>query len=313
MTIPSRASSKILATYAPFLALGLASLMWGTADVAGKLAMDGIPPVTLAALRFAVALIVLWPLARRTGLPRVPATVVAPLGLTGVALTFLLQNMGLARTEASNASLLQGAVPMFGVVFAVILLHEHLGLRRLVSVGIAALGVAAITLPGSNGIERPGLGDALVLASAGCFAIFIVMGRTAFPRYGTFPVLAGMATWGLAALIPAAAFELSRAQPTSVGLSEAGLVIYLGVGCSALTYALWGYALCHLEAASAAMFDALIPVVGVVAAMVVLRDAPTMWQLAGGTLVLSGVWMTLREPQRPAVQPGGALTAMAGD
>jgi hypothetical protein len=51
----------------PLVALVLASLLWGTADVAGKLALVAIPPATLAALRFGVALAILatGPLARR--------------------------------------------------------------------------------------------------------------------------------------------------------------------------------------------------------------------------------------------------------
>lgn len=65
------------------LALILASLLWGTSDVAGKLAMSAIPPVTLAALCFALALAIYWVLAHRRGGPRVPARIAAPLGLVG--------------------------------------------------------------------------------------------------------------------------------------------------------------------------------------------------------------------------------------
>src|SRR3954464_7884836 len=89
----------------PVAALVLASLLWGTADVAGKLALVAIPPATLAALRFGVALALFWPLARWRGAARAPVRVTAPLGLLGVALTFLLQNLGLDRTSATNASL----------------------------------------------------------------------------------------------------------------------------------------------------------------------------------------------------------------
>src|SRR5688572_18867666 len=109
----------VLAGSGPLLALALASVLWGTADVAGKLAMNAVPPVTLAALRFAIALAIIWTLARRRGGPRVPARIAAPLGLLGVALTFLFQNLGLDRTAAANASMLQGAVPVMTVLLAV--------------------------------------------------------------------------------------------------------------------------------------------------------------------------------------------------
>ncbi len=69
--------------------------------------------------------------------------------------------------------------------------------------GTAMAGVAAVTLPSGDGLRVPGAGDALVLASAGCFAIFAVLGRRAFPADGTLPVLVGMAAWGTAGLVPA--------------------------------------------------------------------------------------------------------------
>jgi hypothetical protein len=49
------------------------------------------------------------------------------------------------------------------------------------------------------------------------------------------------------------------------------------------------------------MFDSLIPVVGVVTAVVVLREAPLAWHLIGGTLVVAGVWLALWEPKQAVV------------
>jgi drug/metabolite transporter (DMT)-like permease len=292
-------------------------MIWGTSDVVGKLALDSVPPTTLAALRFGVALAVLWVIARRQGGPGVPARVAAPLGLLGVAVCFFLQNLGLSRTEASNASLLQGAAPVITLVMAALLLGERLGGRRLLSVGFAILGVAAVTLPGKDGLQVPGLGDVMILASTGCFATFVVLGRRAFPVYGTFPVLAAMAKWGVAALTPAAAIELWYTRPVEFGASQIGLVLYLGVGCSAVTYALWGFALCRFEAGSAATFDAVIPVVGVVAAVLVLRESPTNWHIFGGICVVGAICLSLRDTEEfpvsiaPAAQFQSGVVALA--
>ena len=310
----------ISAGVGPLLALVLASVLWGTADVAGKIALAAIPPATLAALRFGVALAIFWPLARRCGGSRPPSRVVAPLGLLGVGLTFLLQNLGLARTSAFNASVLQGAVPVLTLVLAAALLGERLGLRRLAAIGTALAGVAVVTFPGGGGGRAPGLGDLLVLASSACFAAFIILGRRAFPVYGTLPVLAGMAAWGTAALVPAAAVELWSTRPTAVDAGAVAMVIYLGAGCSALTYALWGYALRHIEAGRAATFDALIPVVGILAAVVVLREAPLANHVAGGALVLASVFVAASEPRiatamarRDSFWPGISRTRTAFD
>jgi drug/metabolite transporter (DMT)-like permease len=298
----------------PLAALVLASLLWGTTDVAGKLALAAFPPVMLAALRFAVALAILWPIARWRGGPRAPVRITAPLGLLGVALACLFQNLGLARTTATNASLLQGAAPVLTLLLAAVVLGEGLGARRIAAVGAAMAGVAVVTLAAGGGVRAPGLGDALVLASAGCFATFVVLGRRAFPVYGTLPVLAGMAAWGTAALLPAAAVETWITGPpalAAVGPEQIGLVIYLGAGCSALTYALWGYALRHIEAGCAAIFDTLIPVVGLAAAVLVLREAPLVWHLmAAGEGRPAAVVVNTPYVNAPEHLPGAVGSAM---
>ena len=84
-----------------------------------------------------------------------------------------------------------------------------------------------------------------------------------------------------------------------------GLVLYLGAGYSALTYGLWGYALRHLEASQAGVFDNVLPVVGVAAGLLVLRERPIIWHLAGGALVIAGVWLTSRHVS------SGALVSQA--
>ena len=144
-----------------------------------------------------------------------------------------------------------------------------------------------------------------MLASTGCFAAFAVLGRRAFPVYGTLPILAGMTTWGTAALLPAAVAELLLVRPAALGLGDVALVLYLGVGCSALTYGLWGYALRHLEAGRAAIFDNLIPVVGLAAAVAVLREDPTAWHLGGGALVVAGVLLATRTTTAPTAPATG--------
>jgi drug/metabolite transporter (DMT)-like permease len=284
----------------PIAALLLASLLWGTADVAGKFALIAVPPAMLAALRFAVALAIFWPLARWRGGPRAPMRITAPLGLLGVALTFFLQNQGLARTSATNASLLQAAAPALTLVLAAVVLGERLGPRRVAAVAATTAGVVLVTLASGGGLRPPGPGDVLVLASTGCFAAFVVLGRRAFPVYGALPVLAGAAGWGMVALLPAAAIEWWLTRPAAIGPEQVAVVVYLGAGCSALTYALWAYALRHIEAGQAATFDTLIPVVGILAAVLVLGEVLLAWQIVGGAVVVAGVWLAMREP-KPAV------------
>jgi hypothetical protein len=75
---------------------------------------------------------------------------------------------------------------------------------------------------------------------------------------------------------------------------------------------LWGYALRNIEAGRAAIFDSLIPIVGVVTAVLVLQEAPLVWHLIGGTQVVAGVWLAVCEPKRVAV-PALVDATVGGD
>ena len=68
----------------------------------------------------------------------------------------------------------------------------------------------------------------------------------------------------------------------------------MGVICSALGYLIWNWSLQHLDASQAANCVNLIPVVGVASGALVLGEAVTGVQLAGGALVLAGVWLVIR-------------------
>jgi drug/metabolite transporter (DMT)-like permease len=220
--------------------------------------------------------------------------------VTGVALTFLFLNQGLAQTTAANASLLQGSSSVIVLLLAALFLGEELGALRVSGVGMAMGGVAVMTLTGGGVLAVPQVGDALVLAGAACFAAFVVLGRRSFAEHGMLPVLTGMVLWGLVVL-PAAMLELRVVARPVLGLHEVELVLYLGVGCSALTYGLWGYALRHLEASQAGVFENVTPVIGVAAALLVLGERPTIWHLAGGGLVVAGVWLASRHVSSEAL------------
>lgn len=288
-------------------ALALAGVIWGTSDVASKIVLDAMSPVTLTALRFLVAMLVLWPVAGRWARPLLADRRVIMLGGVGVAGAFLLQNTGLGLTSASNASMLQAAAPALIVLGAAVFLRESLDWHRVAGTAVALVGVAAITMIGQDGSLSAGGGELFIVGSAACFAAFVLIGRRLFHDYPAAAVLAAALTWAFLIVAPFAAADLAV---NGRGIWEPGvlmLVVYLGAGCSALTYFLWGYALRHIEASRAAVFDNIVPVVGVVAAAMLLKEQPSPSAVLGGLLVTGGAWLVTRqrrdEPVRLVREP----------
>lgn len=286
-------------------ALGFAGLVWGTSDVASKVALDTVSPMMLAFLRVCLAAAICWCFARRRRLPSLLSGRLALLGLVGVAGALLLQNAGLERTDAANGSMLQGAAPILVVIGAAAFLRESPGFSRWTGVSIALVGVAAITLS-SSGTLTVGIssnGDVLVLGSAVCFATFVIVGRPVFVAFGTLPVLAAAYTWAFVFMAPVASIELAKNGMDLPGFDTLGLILFLGLACSAAAHALWGYALRHIDASQAAVFDNVIPIVGVVSAAVFLQERPSSWELLGGGLVIVGAVLASRSRAGEAADP----------
>jgi drug/metabolite transporter (DMT)-like permease len=267
-----------------------ANVVWGGSVVASKVALAHLPPLTLAGLRVAIALVVLELILRRTGARAARGRGPALLGLTGVALFCACQNLGLRVADAATTALIAGTIPVLTALLAVPLLGERLGGRRLGGLLVSLVGVAAVALlgPGAS-FGAATLGNLLPLASAAAFAAYAVLGRRIFGGGSALAVVAGSTRYGLLFLLPAILVESRMSEVRSITLQDGLLVLYLGVGCSALAFVCCGYGLAHLEAGQGAVFGNLKPLVGVALAVALLNEPVTVGQLGGGLLVLLGV------------------------
>lgn len=273
----------------PIMALVTACLLWGTSDVVAKTALNSMPPICLTTLRFLIAALVLWPMSRRVTHDPIPVRETLPLGIVGISGMFLLQNFGLDRIAAANASLLGGAMPAVILIVAAILIRERISLRGAMGIGMAAIGVIAMSSSSGFGPGSIGLGDGLVLASITLFAVFTVLSRNVFRRYGTIPTLFAVTFWGSITLVPAAGAEIAIVRPDRPDTAALVAVLYLGICCSAAAFALWGFAQQHLMVGCIAAFDALIPVTGCAAAVLVLGEELTRNHLLGGGAVIAAL------------------------
>jgi drug/metabolite transporter (DMT)-like permease len=272
------------------LALVGANVIWGASAVASKAVLAHVPPVTLACLRVAIAMAVLLALVARTGERPAHGGAPALLGLTGVALFCLLQNVGLRFASATNTALINGAIPVLTALLAAALLGERLGSRRAAGLLLSGGGVVAVVLLGTEvTLGASVLGNLLPVAGAVSFATYAVLGRRTFASGSTLAVVAGSTRYGLLFLLPGAGLELATVGIGPLTMKDVLLLLYLGVGCSALAFVLCGYGLARLDAGQGAVFGNLKPLVGVGLAVVLLGESLTPGHLGGGALVLLGV------------------------
>jgi len=283
-------------------ALVITVLIWGSTFVVTKLALRAWAPLQLSVARFLIAYAVLLLPARRRGyswrMLRDP--VYLRFGLTGVALFFGLQNLGLLWTTAASASFIHAGTPAIIVLVAAALLEERMRRLQYIGVGLAVAG--AMLVAGAGGPNGEGamsiLGNALLVGSAVAWAFYTVDGRRLGVDHDPLVITTASIGCGLLILVPLAVAEISWAGSPKWDPIALGAVLYLGVAASAMTLYLWNAALRTVSAGVAASFINLVPLVGAALA-VVAGEHLTLQQAAGGVLALGGVWLSSRQGSAP--------------
>ncbi len=276
------------------LALVVTMTIWGSSFVVTKLVLDEAGPFTVTVLRFGLGLLVLLPFAYRRGfsfrLALEPTFLL--FGLTGVALVYGLQTLALIFTSAANTALISAGVPVVAAVLARAFLKEHIPPARLLGIGLSVLGVGLVsgTTPSGANSGAVLLGNALMVGAVVAYGAYAVQGRALRSGERHPAVVATTASFaaGLFFLLPLAAGEVILFDAPKLGAQGWLVLVYLGAVASALPIFLWNYALRHMPASAAALYINLVPVVGLVSALLFGERAGVV-QLVGGALAVAGV------------------------
>ncbi len=282
----------------------IAVLIWGSTFVLTQTAMRGFAPLTLVVLRFVLALVVLYPLARRKGfrLRQVFERENLLIGLTGVALFYALQNVGLMYTSAVNATLIVAALPATTVLIETLLYGVHLHPLQVAGIAMAVVGTAMVsTLNQSAEISGGWRGDLCIVGSMLAWSFYTVLLSRVSPERDTLAVTAGSFGAGILMVLPFALVETARVGLPHVDGASLGAMLYLSLCASGLATWLWNRGARVLEASVSASFTNLVPVIGVVIALFT-GDRIGVPAAIGGVLALSGVWLSTSQAARGRVK-----------
>lgn len=295
--IAARPRLGIPERHLPVLCMVGAAILWGSAPVVTKVALDSLTPFVLSAVRWTFSAALLAAVLRRSGTGPVLSRRVAATALFGMVAFTVCFTFGVQRTTAANATLISAATPMLIALLSAATLGQTI--TRVRGVGIAlSIGGVAVIVAGAT-LDASLLGNVLIAGSAVCWAIFTVLNRCVVVGRNPLAVTAGTALFGLAVFIPAGTIELWRLGRPEFGWGAGAATVYLALGPSLAAYVLYGQALSRLPAGQVAVWGNLAPVVGLAAAAIALGEPITRLQVAGGALVLAGVWVGNRRSRPP--------------
>lgn len=220
------------------------------------------------------------------------------MGFLGVFVHQLLQAHGLEHTTAVHAGWLIGLIPIWSAILGAVFLEERLGALRIAGLVLGLLGAALVVTRGhvtGASLALPATrGDFLILASTVNWAVYSVVGRRTLTRLGSARTIAFSMLAGWLMLAPIFLARGGWAEWPRISSAGWAAVFFLGIGCSGLGYLFWYAALERLETSRVAAFLYLEPLVTLAAAVALLGEPVHLTTIAGGLIVLAGVFLVQR-------------------
>lgn len=273
----------------------LSAICWGLSFVGVRVALEGLTPYGLVWTRLLLGAGVLYGLLALGGRPLLPARGdrlrCVLLGLL-VSAHLLIQSQAMEWTTAIRAGWIVAFIPVVVAVGARLFLAERLSAGGWLGVATATVGVLVLSSFRPGELTEAGLGDLLVFVSCFTWAAYTLVSVTAIQRNGAVVVAAfAMAV----AIVPALGAALvagtwhAPATPRTLGA-----LAFLGVLANGVGFWSFGRSIQALGAQRTSAFQYVQPFVTLAGSALLLSEPFTSAALAGGALVLIGVWRVQR-------------------
>jgi drug/metabolite transporter (DMT)-like permease len=269
--------------------------IWGVTFISTKVLLKWLSPVEILFYRFVIGFILLAVLHPHIFKPDTlrEEILFAGLGVAGVVIYFLMENIALQYTQAANVSLLVAAAPVLTAFAA----HwttkdEKLAGKLIAGFLVAFTGIFLVIFNGSYVLKLDPVGDLLAVLAAASWAVYSVLLKKVNPRLNSFYVTGRIFCYGILFTIPALLIfrdDFMPAHPPDSGVILN--ILFLGVFASAACYVMWNRAVKLIGAIKASNYIYLIPLITMIASVAILDEKVNGIMILGGGLILSGVFI----------------------
>jgi drug/metabolite transporter (DMT)-like permease len=265
----------------PILAVITIGILWGLNWPTVKFLLSEVPPITIRAVSFPIATIVLAVLAKARGERLLPKqNEILPILITGLLVIFgfnILTTLGQMLTETSRAVVIAYTMPGMTAVLAALILSERLAPQHIAAVLLAMGGLAVLASEDFGALLAAPLGPLIMLGSAFSWALGNVSLKS---RDWSLKPL-GLTVWFFfVSSILCGALAVVLEPPWEQTIPSRSVLLAWGyhiLGPMVVCYALWTMIVGRLPASVAAITALLAPAVGMASAVVLIGD-PVSWQ-----------------------------------
>lgn len=274
-------------------AMLLSAIAFGWLGVFARLAYaDGAEPITVLCLRFSIAAVVMFGILRVRGerLPRGRLLVgLLLLGGIGYVAQSLAYFVALTMASAGLVAVLLYLYPGLVTIISVVFFKERLTPRMVLALVLALAGSALAIGPIGGG--KP-LGILFAISGAVIYAIYITAGSRITAQAGAIPSSTVIMS---AAAVVYIGIMLARGPVWPASIDGWLAIVGIALISTVLAIVMFFIGLERIGPTAGSTISALEPLVSVGAAVVVLHEPISLWQLGGGLLILIAVVLLARQ------------------
>lgn len=272
-------------------------LIWGTTFISTKILLQEFVPVEILFFRFVIGFLALVCVAPRrlkiSGIREEVFFIAA--GFSGICLYYLLENIALTYTMASNVGVMISVAPFFTAILAKVFLKTEEKFRSSFFLGffIAVAGIVLLSFNGAR-LELNPAGDLLAVGAAFVWAIYsVLMRKISGYGYSVLLVTRRIFFYGILFMVPVLSvsdFHMDFSRFSNI--RSLFHMAYLGLGASALCFVTWNLAVKRLGAVKTSVYIYMVPVVTVITSAVILKEPITGISALGTLMTVAGLFVS---------------------
>lgn len=292
------------------LAALLGNSIFGFSFLFSKIALEITIPSVMLAIRFTTAFVVLniivlagRMIKKKNGTPLIefslkgkPWKSILLLAIFQPVIYFFAESNGIALTSSAFAGTIIAVVPLAGVIFDVVIMHEKVSKKQMIC-SFASIAGVIITTIGAEGMKSSSMGVLLLLIAVSSGAFFYVFSKKSGEYYNplerTYVMFGiGSAAYVILGLIQSAGKFEALILPAVTSFAFWRSILYLSVVSSIGAFMLLNFCSSYISVSEASIFANFTTVISIIAGVVIMKEPFTLAQVIGAVIIVGSVYLS---------------------
>jgi drug/metabolite transporter (DMT)-like permease len=281
-----------------------ATALWAGNAIAGRALVGSISPITLSAVRWGLAALILLPFGWRIFKTSSPLwknkTRFLILGLFGVGSYNVLLYLALQTSSAINVTLIGASMPIWMLFIGGVFYQVKPKLVQMIGAVVSLVGVAIVLTRGDLSAllsMQMVVGDLLIMVATFLWAFYSwMLSRPGASNERQWPWADFLMAQVFIGLLWTGLFEgieiASGHAYLDLNLWTGSLILFVAIGPSLIAYRCWGLGVTGAGPTVAAFFANFIPLFTALLSAAILGEPPSLFHGAAFALIVAGIWVS---------------------